>query len=388
MMHDALSSSAFGSLSLGLAGFHEWTKSLFFFSTGASSQATHTENLFMYIMWINIVSFVALMGLIFYFIAKYHRGKQSENYQVSVQHNTPLELAWSIIPLIIMVPIFYYGFTGYLDKLSAPADAEEIMVSGQKWNWTFSYRNGAQPRGDQVMLTKSNYPVPQFIVPAGRPVKLIMSSKDVIHAFYIPDFRTKMDVIPNRYTSMWFFPQPLSEQDKSKGGRLHTVFCAEYCGDYHSEMAAQMKVVSIPEFEATIKQWTDYNPVDDLLKVGSMVYTAKGCNSCHSISGDKNTGPTWKNMFGDTHEYTNGESGKLVDENWLRENILYSQKRIMKGYPTSMPNYVGQLTPLEVDALIWYIKSLSDKTKPADLEGGKKTVKQYKEEAKSKGSSN
>ncbi len=384
MMPDALHISDAGTLTLGLAGFHEWTKSLFFFSTGASSQATHTENLFMYIMWINIISFIALMGLIFYFIAKYHRGKQNQNYQVSVAHNTPLELAWSIIPLIIMVPIFYYGFTGYLDKLSAPADSEEIMVSGQKWNWTFTYRNGAQPRGDQVMLTRSNYPVPQFIVPGGRPVKLIMSSKDVIHSFYIPDFRSKMDVIPNRYTSMWFLPKEVAPGES----RTHTVYCAEYCGDFHSEMAAQMKVVSIPEFEATIKQWTDYPEEIDLLKVGSMVYTAKGCNACHSVNGDKNTGPTWKNMFGETHDYTNGESGKLVDENWLRENILYSQRRIMKGYPTSMPNYVGQLTPLEVDGLVWYIKSLADKTKPEDLEGGRKSVKQYKEEAKSQGSSN
>lgn len=343
-------------------------------SLGASEQAAHTEWLFMFIMWVNIISFVVLMAIMGYFMLKYRRGNQSKNYAVSVSHNTVLELTWSIVPLLVMIPIFYWGFKGYMDKIASPADAEELSISGKKWAWSVTYRNGAQPQSELRKITRSGYEVPHFVVPAGRPVRLVMSSQDVLHAFYIPDFRVKMDVIPNRYTSLWFTP-------KEPG--VHTVYCAEYCGDFHSEMAAVMEVVSLEEFERTIKQWTDYNEGLTILKVGELVYKRKGCNACHSVDGSKNTGPTWKDMYLDTHDYP-GETGKLVDENWLRENILYSQRRIMTGYPASMPVYAGQLTSLELDALILYTKSLSSRTTPDKLDKKDQTVKQYREAEKAK----
>lgn len=348
----------------------EFLRKYFFATEGASEQAAHTESLFMYIMWVNIISFVMLMAILGWFLLKYNRGRQKENYQVSVAHNTPLELTWSIVPLLVMVPIFYYGFTGYLAKVSAPADAEEIMITGKRWNWEITYRNGAQPRSPMVNISQIK-PSPHFIVPKDRPVKLVMTSTDVIHAFYIPDFRTKMDVIPNRYTSMWFLPQKLGK---------HTVYCAEYCGQDHSEMAAQMEVVDQKEFETTIRQWTDYPGSISLLKVGEMAYTAKGCNACHTVNGGKNTGPTWLNMYGETHQYTDGSS-QLVDENSLRENILYAQKRIMQGYPTSMPTYAGQLKEVEIRGLILYIKSLNPKTKGEAETQGATTVEQFKQES-------
>lgn len=369
-------------------------KKYFFSSIGASSQAADTEDLFMYILWINILSFILLMILLGWFIFKYSRAKQKENYQVSAAHNTPMELAWSIIPLLIMIPIFYWGFVGYADKLAAPADSEEIKITGQKWFWSINYRNGASPQSEQVYLTHTDHPVVDFVVPEKRPVKFIMSSLDVLHAFYVPDFRTKMDVIPNRYTSMWFYPQKLTNRKDPKTGQLehptlpenpaHKVFCAEYCGQDHSEMAGQMRVVSTQEYEATIRQWLDYGKGLSMLKVGELVYKTKNCFSCHSIDGSKSTGPTWKNLYGEQHEYTNGDKtpAQGVDENWLRDNILYSQKRILKGYDSSMPIFAGQLNPLEVDGVILYIKSLSDKYKPQAESAGQKTVEQYREEEK------
>jgi cytochrome c oxidase subunit II len=364
-------------------------KKYFFSSIGASSQAAETEDLFMYILWINIISFIALMFLLGWFIMKYRRSKQTENYQVSAAHNTPLELAWSIIPLLLMIPIFYYGFTGYADKIAAPADSEEIKITGQKWFWTVTYKNGANPQSPQVELTKTQHPVVDFIVPEKRPVKFIMSSTDVIHAFYVPDFRTKMDVIPNRYTSMWFYPQkatdmtpdPITGKPKNPP---HKVFCAEYCGQDHSEMAGQMRIVPVKEYEATLREWLDYNKGLNLLKVGELVYKTKNCFSCHSIDGSKSTGPTWKNMFGDKHEYTNGETtpAQGVDENWLRENILYSQKRILKGFDSSMPVFAGQLNPLELDGVILYIKSLTDAHKAEAEAAGKETVQEYRDREK------
>ena len=368
-------------------------KKYFFSSIGASSQAADTEDLFMYILWINILSFILLMILLGWFIFKYSRAKQRENYQVSAAHNTPLELSWSIIPLLIMIPIFYWGFVGYADKLAAPSDSEEIKITGQKWFWSVNYRNGASPQSDQVYLTHTDHPVVEFIVPERRPVKFIMSSMDVLHAFYVPDFRTKMDVIPNRYTSMWFYPQKLTNERSKKTGQLqypdqpenppHKVFCAEYCGQDHSEMGGQMRVVPTAEYEATIRQWLDYKKDINLLEVGKLVYKTKNCFSCHSIDGSKGTGPTWKNIYGEKHSYTNGtEKDMLVDENWLRENILYSQKRILNGYDSSMPIFAGQLNPLEVDGVILYIKSLNDQSKQQAEAAGQKTVEQYREEEK------
>jgi cytochrome c oxidase subunit 2 len=355
----------------------ESLKKYFFSSIGASAQAGDTETLFMYILWVNLISFIALMGLLGWFILKYSRAKQATNYQVSPAHNTPMELAWSIIPLLIMIPIFYWGFTGYADKLCAPADSEEIFVAGQQWKWTFTYRNGAQPISDAdhpIYLTQTRVAVPEFVVPKGRPVKLIMGSRDVIHALYIPDFRTKMDVIPNRYTSMWFLPEKLTNERDPKTGQLmypnepenppHKVFCAEYCGQDHSEMGGQLRIVTADEYEKIIQKWTDYAPTDSLLKVGMIAYSRRGCSSCHTTDGKPSTGPTWKDLFGAHHEYTNGTSD-TVTENTLRDDILYSQKRILKdpvkgAYPASMPIFAGQISPTELDALVLYIKSLSD----------------------------
>lgn len=344
-----------------------------FGSAGASQQAIETESLFMYILWVCIISFVLLMALMIWFAFKYHRSRQSENYQTSASHHTPLELAWSIIPLLVMVPIFYYGFTGYVDKLAAPSDAEIINIFGQKWNWRAVYRNGAEPR-DLVQLTRTGYDVPEIIVPAGRPVKLIMTSEDVIHAFYIPDFRTKMDVIPNRYTSMWFLPE-------DKPGAEYKVFCAEYCGEKHSEMAAKIRVVPPAEFEATIQEWaTGPDAKWTLAQYGEKLYSMKGCKACHSVNGTEGTGPTWKNHFGYTWTYTDGSS-HMADEEWLTENILNSQKTIVKGFPTSMPIYQGQLKPLDVQALVLYIKTLSDKKDPAKVQAEEDAYAKLKEEA-------
>ncbi|MCC6320002.1 MAG: cytochrome c oxidase subunit II [Phycisphaerales bacterium] len=344
-----------------------------FGSAGASAQAKETESLFMYILWVNIVSFVALMILIAYFVARYRRGKQAQNYQVSAAHNTPLELTWSIVPLMIMVPIFYWGFTGYVNKLAAPAASEEIRIIGQKWNWTAIYKSGAEANRENTELTKTQYSVPVIWVPKGRPVKLIMTSMDVLHAFYIPDFRTKMDVIPNRYTSMWFLPEELG---------THEVFCAEYCGTNHSEMAAQIKVVEPELYESETLKWATGPSAEwSLLEYGKRLYKMKSCFTCHSDTGGPNTGPAWNNWFGHEHEYADG-SKHLADDQWLRDNIINSQSHIVKGFPTSMPIYQGLLKPLEVEALVLYIQSLSDKKDQTKIDAANAKYEEDKQKAK------
>lgn len=350
---------------------------------GNSTQAASTDWLFMFIMWVCIISFVLLMALVVYFPIKYRRGNQTKNYQQSPAHHTFLELAWSIIPLIVMVFMFVWGYQGYVSKLAAPADSEEIQIRGMMWNWTPTYRNGA---GTDLtcQLTDTKTDVPVIYVPARRPVKLIMTSTDVIHSFYIPSFRTKMDVFPNRYTSMWF--QPLEPTTPGPGGKYidddktsptfgkpfpgagHEVFCAEYCGTKHSEMAALIVVLEPRDFDRKVHELATKFPDGTWAQAGFEIGKRKGCFQCHSVDGSKNSGPTWKDMYGVTHTYTNGES-VIVDENSLRENILYSQKRIMTGYAgQNMPVFAGQINDNELYALIAYIKTLSKDTKKDDLD--------------------
>lgn len=324
---------------------------------GASEAAANTEWVFMFIMWVNIIAFVGLMAIMFSFMWRFRRSRQATAYQVSAAHNTPLELAWSIIPFIVMVPMFWWGMTGYVDKLATPPDAQEIYVTGKKWNWSFRYPGGEQAQ-DFVKITKTGIDSPVFVVEKGRPVKLTLTSDDVLHAFYIPDFRVKMDVIPNRFTSLTFTPREVGD---------HIIYCAEYCGEFHSEMHALLRVVERQEFTTTLADWAEVvKGVRTPRQVGELLYTLKGCATCHSIDGKAGTGPSWKGIYGQTHEFTDGTTA-LVDDNYLREAILYSQKQIVKGYGANMPVYAGQLTNDEVFYLIRYIKSLSDKMSAEEM---------------------
>lgn len=366
-----------------LAEGQSWLHRIWFLTRDDSTQAADTDNLFMFIMWVCLISFVGLLIPIVYFPIKYRRSKQATNYVQSPAHHTWLELAWSIIPLMVMVPMFFWGFDGYVSKLAAPSDAEEIHIRGQMWNWTPTYRNGAGT--DEVArVTKTETDVPVIYVPANRPVKLILSSSDVIHSFFIPDFRTKMDVFPNRYTSMWF--EPMRESKPGAGGQWvekdekspnfrkpigeggHWVFCAEYCGTKHAEMAAWVVVLPPKEFELKIHELATKFPDGTWADAGKTLATRKGCFQCHSVDGTPNSGPTWKDMFGAKHTYTDGTSHD-VDENWLRENILYSQKHILNGFAgQNMPIFAGQIKDPELDAIIFYIKTLSSKTPQNQLD--------------------
>jgi cytochrome c oxidase subunit 2 len=360
-----------------------WMHRIWFRSPAASAQAAETDWLYMFIMWTCVIAFLVLLVPILWFPFKYHRSKQGKNYVQSPAHHTVLELTWSIVPLIVMVFMFFWGFQGYVAKLAAPSDAEEITIRGMKWNWTPIYRNGAGTDAT-ARMTDTKTDVPIIYVPAGRPVKLLMASTDVIHSFYIPDFRTKMDVFPNRYTSMWFHPLEPStpgpggkwvnddknspDFGKAYPGAGHWVFCAEYCGTQHSEMGALMVVLPPEAYEKKVYELATKFPEGTWAQVGEQISKRKGCLQCHSVDGSKNTGPTWKDMYGETHKYTDGSTA-VVDDNVLREGILYSQKKILDGYAgQNMPVFAGQINDNELLGVISYIKTLSTKTGKADLD--------------------
>ncbi len=348
----------------------QWLHDMWF-TKANSTQAAQTDDLFMFILWICIFSFVLLMGAMFYFVARYRRRPGVPTIR-SASHNTPLELAWSVGPLLILVPVFFWGFHGYIGKQAAPANAELIRITGEKWQWSAVYSNGASPREYVRGTTDSEIPV--LIVPAGRPVKLMLTSKDVIHAFFIPDFRTKIDVDPNRYTSMWFQPLkasppvlgPDGKQLKDDRGNWlfhdHHVFCAEYCGDNHSEMAAYIRVLEASEFDKMKEMWALPDPNSTPEQLGEFYWGKKfGCRSCHSIDGTKGTGPTWKDLWGRTETFSDGSTLTFDDDvafaNYVRESVLTPQAKIVNGFGPQMNSYQGQIKEAEIQAILAFMKS-------------------------------
>lgn len=359
------------------AGF--WQDLWFGDSGAASSTGDYTDGLFMWLWWFCVIWFVGLMGVVAYFVVKYRR-RPGVAPQRSPSHNTVIEVVWTVVPTLFLVYIFFAGFHGYLQKVVVDGNAEQIDVRAYKWAWEFRYPNGMT----SAMLTKIDdeqlleYPV--FVVPEDYPVALTMTSDDVIHSFWVPDLRQKFDVFPNRYTKFNFTFEELTDEDRANasemfpdGFRDHTVFCAEYCGDSHSEMVAVLRVASRKDYEA----WKETGGIEagsvPLAELGGILYKVKGCAACHSVDGSPNTGPTWQNVWGYDIPLADG-STVPGDANYLRESILVPGAKIHEGYANQMPSYQGKLNSLELASMIAYIRSLSDRTSQAELDHDKQTA--------------
>lgn len=296
----------------------------------ASDIARQVDNLYSFLIWASLISCIILIGGMIYFVMKYKR-KSASDKTAYISHNTFLEFLWSFIPLVIFLGVFGWGWYIYHQMRQAPNDALEVHVFGKQWAWDFVYKSGK---------TVTN----EFYVPVNKPVKLIMTSNDVLHSFYLPSLRIKQDVVPGMYTSLPFKAEKL--------GNYH-VFCTEYCGAAHSNMLARMKVVTEAEYEA----WLQENDEDlTLSQRGEKLFNSKTCVACHSVDGSTKVGPTFKGLLGQEREMADG-SKVSADENYLRESILNPNARVVKGFPVGvMPTFQGQLTELEVNALIEFIK--------------------------------
>lgn len=343
---------------------------------GHADYAGQVEWLYYMIFWVSLISFVVLMVLMVYFTLKYRR-RPGVAIERSASHNTPLELVWSVGPLLIMTWIFFEGFWGFANAHMPAGGAEEMQLRAQKWNWSLTYPNGAEsPETTRVGATD----VPVFVMPADHPVLLKMTSADVLHCFWIVDFRFKQDVFPNRYSNYFFRTPPITDADDlhlpdpdKKGPfhegeyryRDHYVFCAEYCGDLHSEMAAVIRVVSRDVYRRIVEDWT--TPKGPPAERGKVLAKTKGCVTCHTDDGRAGTGPTWKNLYGYEFDYTNG-SRLAVDDQHLRESIMMPAVKVRQGFSPQMP--VTELTGEQIDWLIAHIKTLSDKAPTTLLEGG------------------
>lgn len=273
----------------------------------------------------------AITAVMLFYAWKYRRrpGHESSDY---ITHNATVETVWTVIPTLICIFVFWYGLVVYRDMREPPSNAMEVAVEGRKWAWSFKYENGKTSDAE-------------LVVPIGKPVRLVLRSKDVNHSFFIPVMRVKEDAIAGEYHYLWFTPVQL--------GDFH-IFCAEYCGTSHSGMIGTLKVVTQAQFDDFVndRKKEELSPVD----LGKKLYAAKGCNACHSLDGSKLVGPTFKGLYG-TEVECEGGTKVQADDNFLRESILYSQKLIVKGYPGVMPSFDGQIKEDEIQALIAFIKA-------------------------------
>lgn len=337
-----------------------------FGGSGSGPHAATVNETFWWVFWISLAFFVLLMGLTVLWSVQYRR-RGTPVAEVSASHNTILETMWTVIPLGILAVMFFKGFQGYLELAIAPAGAIEMDVRAAKWDWRIIYPNGAE--STERFQLKSGKEIPIFYMPAETPVKLRMISSDVIHSFYVPDFRGKFDVMPNRYTSYTFQSGAIDSATKVEKGPLagmpyedHWLFCAEYCGDSHSEMAGVIRLV--PR-EAWLKVVDGFSGAGlSPAQKGKRLHTIQ-CASCHSVDGTKNIGPSWKDIYGKTETFTDGSSA-LVDDQYIRESILEPGKKIVAGFGTQMQSFKGILGEDDIAAIIEYMKTISVHAKPAD----------------------
>lgn len=300
-----------------------------------TTHADAVDKLFGFINFVSAILVVGIILVVLYFVFKYYRKSENEVTPI-IRQNVPLEVIWTIIPLFLVFIVFGWGFKGYMELTQVPKDAYEIQVTAQRWLWTFDYPNGASTTNE-------------LHVPTDRPVKLVMKSKsgDVIHSFYVPDYRVKKDVLPNRYTKVWFNVKEPGESD---------LFCAEYCGTQHSDMTGTVIAHPEPEFEEWLAQ-AGAESTEDLSPVerGEKLFTQNGCQTCHSLDGTTKTGPTLQGIFGKERELENGKT-VTADENYIRESILNPNAKIAAGFGPMMPSFQGQLNDDQIDAIIEYIK--------------------------------
>ncbi len=301
------------------------------FPPSASTFADSVDALYFVLIALSLFFSTGIFVTIFVFAIRYRR--RSEDYRPpAVEGNLKLELTWSLIPLGLAMVIFVWGATLYFSIYNPPADAMEIYVVGKQWMWKVQHPQGKRE-------------INSLHVPIGQPVRLTMTSEDVIHDFFIPAFRVKMDVLPGRYTTMWF--------EATKAGVYH-LFCAEYCGTKHSKMIGQVIAMEPADYSA----WLGGESGEPMEVAGERLFQERGCATCHRDD-KEGRGPALDGLFGETLRLQGGGT-VVMDEGYIRESILNPNARLMVGYKPLMPAFAGQISEEGILQLIAYIKSLGE----------------------------
>ena len=326
---------------------NDFMRAVLFLPEQASTFAKKVDTLHYFIFIVTMVSSIGVGLLAFGFFFRYRQRHVRQSTPI-VEPSVRFELTVIAVPMIFFLAWFVQGFRDFVWYTTPPKDTTDVYVMAKKWMWKFAYPDGPNAIGT-------------LHVPADRPVRLLMTSRDVIHSFFVPDFRVKMDVLPGRYTETWF--------EATKPGR-YQILCAEYCGTWHSQMWGEIVVMPPAEFD----KWLEQQKVgladrvdsggDDgpgfhgtIVEYGKKVAMAQGCLKCHSLTGEPHIGPTWVDLY---HRRETLETGETIiaDEGYLTDSMIDPRAKIVKGFKPVMPTYRGKLTAPEAAALVEFIKSL------------------------------
>ncbi len=301
----------------------------------ASRTAVQVDAVFVFIAAVSLFFFLLVEGMLIYFAVKYRRRKGEEAAALSdARSNTVLETVWIVIPSLVVVAFFYYGYVVFRDMRTPVPGAADINVVAKQFFYVFQY-----PDGRKV--------VNELRVARGRPVKLVMISEDVIHGFFIPDYRIKQDILPGQYTTLWLSPDKAGTYD---------IFCTQYCGVGHSTMRATLVVMPPAEYA----RWASSGGGEAGLppaERGKRLLEKSGCLGCHSADGTPKIGPTFKGLFGRKVALADGRTIE-AEEGYIRESILDPGAKIVKGFPNVMPTFKGTLSDDDVSAVIAHIRTL------------------------------
>lgn len=333
--------------------FKSFGRSVLFLPEAASTFAHRVDRLHYFVVGVTMVSSLFVGLLAFSFLFKYRERKRG----VSTAWVTPsikFEALVISVPLALFLLWVFIGIKDYTWYTTPPRNAIDVYVTGKKWMWHFAYPDGPNANGT-------------LHVPANRPVRLLMTSRDVIHSFYVPSFRVKQDAVPGRYTELWF--------EAEKPGR-YPVFCTEFCGTWHSQMIGEVVALAPQDFdnwlmherESQLARRVDSSgpsdrgssPEDvpgDLISYGRRVAAVQGCFKCHTVDGEPHIGPTWVDLY--LRKTTLSDGSTLVaDEGYLTESMMDPYAKVVKGYAKVMPSFRGKLSAPEAAALVEFIKSL------------------------------
>ncbi len=300
------------------------------FPDQASTIAPEVDALFLFILGVALVFTALIFALVIVFAVKYRR-RPGRQEGIQVKPTPWLEITWIAVPLLLCFVMFFWGARLYFSQLRPPSDALDVYVVGRQWMWKLQHAEGPSE-------------INELHVPVGRAVRLSMTSQDVIHSFFVPAFRMKMDVLPGRTTTAWFQP--------TRTGRYH-LFCAEYCGTKHSGMVGRVIVMELADYERWLSGETGGA---GLAAGGERLFLALGCATCHA-SGSQARGPSLENLFGKMVTLRDGRTVE-ADEAYVRESILDPAAKIVAGFEPLMPSYRVQLNEEDVIKLIAYLKTL------------------------------
>ena len=300
--------------------------------TGASNFVEGVDWVFKLILGISIFFLILITALMIYFSIRYNRKRHPK--PVQIKDNAFLEITWITIPTILVILMFYYGYSAFQPMIWVPKDSMQVKVIGRMWEWSFEYPGGRMAN--------------ELVLPINKPVKLNLHAVDVIHGFAIPDFRVKEDAVPGQDNYLWFKPQKIG---------VYEIFCSAYCGVRHSYMGSKVRVVTEDEF----KKWMTSLPLASDEPEGLTILKKNACTGCHSLDGSKLVSTSFKGIYGKKETVTTGGKSRqvTVDEQYLKISVFEPDADIVNGYQKGiMKSYKGLISDEEMNKITEYLKTL------------------------------